>query len=119
MTADNVESFLHLARTRGERRGLTDFLREIESLENAINLESDLSDKDQGNAVQVMTAHSAKGLEFPVTIVAAMDKGTQRNSAPVTFTPNLRPRPHMERSDRQEEERRSRRFLAVAQRQRN
>jgi len=86
---DNVERFLHLARTRGEQRGLFDLLSEIESLQKAINLESDLSDKDQGNAVQVMTAHSAKGLEFPVTIVAAMDKGTQRNSAPVTFTPTF------------------------------
>ncbi len=36
-----------------------------------------------------MTAHSAKGLEFPVTIIAAMDKGTQRNSAPATFTPEF------------------------------
>jgi len=88
-TADNVESFFHLARNRGEQRGLAGLLREIESLQTAINLESDLSDKDQGNAVQVMTAHSAKGLEFPVTIIAAMDKGTQRNSAPVTFTPTF------------------------------
>ncbi|HEX4135993.1 MAG TPA: UvrD-helicase domain-containing protein [Bryobacteraceae bacterium] len=84
---DNVENFLHLARTRGEQRDLLEFLAEIESLQKAINLESDLSDKDAGNAVQVMTAHAAKGLEFPVTIIAAMDKGTQRNSAPVTFTP--------------------------------
>lgn len=89
VAADNVESFLHLARTRGEQRGLLDFLSEIESLQKAFNLESDLSDKDQGNAIQVMTAHSAKGLEFPVTIIAAMDKGTQRNSAPVTFTPTF------------------------------
>jgi ATP-dependent exoDNAse (exonuclease V) beta subunit len=87
VTGDNIESFLHLARTRGEQRGLLGLLAEIESLQKAINLESDLADKDQGNAVQVMTAHSAKGLEFPVTIIAAMDKGTQRNSAPVTFTP--------------------------------
>jgi ATP-dependent exoDNAse (exonuclease V) beta subunit len=87
VACDNVESFLHLARTRGDGRGLTDFLNEIESLERAINLESDLADKDQGNSVQVMTAHAAKGLEFPVTIIAAMDKGTQRNSAPVTYTP--------------------------------
>ena len=87
VAADNVESFLHLARTRGEQRGLPDFLTEIESLQKAINLESELSDKDQGNAVQVMTAHSAKGLEFPVTIIADMDKGTRRNSASVTFTP--------------------------------
>jgi ATP-dependent helicase/nuclease subunit A len=85
----NVESFLHLARTKGEQRGLLDFLKEIESLQSAVNPDSDLSDKDQGNAVQVMTAHSAKGLEFPITIIAAMDKGTQRNSAPVTFTPKF------------------------------
>src|ERR1019366_9459598 len=89
VTGDNIESFLHLVRTRGEQRGLLGLLAEIESLQKAINLESDLADKDQGNAVQVMTAHSAKGLEFPVTIIAAMDKGTQRNSAPVTFTPTF------------------------------
>jgi ATP-dependent exoDNAse (exonuclease V) beta subunit len=89
IAADNVESFLHLARTKGAERTLEEFLREIESLEKALNLESDLADRDQGNVVQVMTAHAAKGLEFPVTIIAAMDKGTQRNSAPITFTPDF------------------------------
>ena len=34
-----------------------------------------------------MTAHAAKGLEFNVTIVAAMDKGARSESSPVTFTP--------------------------------
>ena len=87
VVGDNIESFLHMACTRGEELSLTAFLQEIESLEKAVNLESELSDEDQGNCVQVMTAHSAKGLEFPVTIIAAMDKGTQRNSAPATFTP--------------------------------
>jgi len=83
----NIEAFLDLARTRGAERSLLDFLRELESIENAFSTESDLSDEDQGNAVQVMTAHAAKGLEFPVTIIAAMDKGTQRSSAAITFTP--------------------------------
>ena len=87
VTAGNVESFLHLARTEGDDLGLAGLLREIESLQKAVNLESDLSDKDQGNCVQVMTAHSAKGLEFPVTIIAAMDKGTRSGTAPATFTP--------------------------------
>jgi ATP-dependent exoDNAse (exonuclease V) beta subunit len=50
-------------------------------------MDSELSDEDQGNRVQVMTAHAAKGLEFNITIVAAMDKGTRRESGPVTFTP--------------------------------
>jgi ATP-dependent helicase/nuclease subunit A len=89
VVGDNIESFLHLARTRGGERGLVDFLHEIESLQNAVSLESDLSDADQGNCVQVMTAHAAKGLEFPIAIIAAMDKGTQRNSAPATFTPDF------------------------------
>lgn len=87
--ARNIDSFLQLARTKGEELGLHAFLREIKSLQNALSVESDLSDIDQGDCVQVMTAHSAKGLEFPVTIIAAMDKGTQRNAAPVTFTPGI------------------------------
>jgi ATP-dependent helicase/nuclease subunit A len=87
--AANIENFLELARFRGADRPLLHFLHELESLENAIAAESDLADQDVGNSVQVMTAHAAKGLEFPIVIIAAMDKGTQRNSAPVTFTPDF------------------------------
>ncbi|MDQ1471206.1 MAG: ATP-dependent helicase/nuclease subunit [Bryobacterales bacterium] len=82
----NIEAFLHLARSKGSQRSLLDFLRELESVEGAINTESDLSDTDQGDCVQVMTAHAAKGLEFPVTIIAAMNKETQRSSASIAFT---------------------------------
>jgi ATP-dependent helicase/nuclease subunit A len=87
VTGDNIEAFLHLARAKGAQRSLLEFLHELESIEDAVSAESDLSDEDQGNRVQVMTAHAAKGLEFRVTIIAAMQKGTQRESAPVTFTP--------------------------------
>ena len=83
----NIESFIQLARTSGASMDLPAFLQEIESLAEAAGTESDLSDADQGNCVQVMTAHAAKGLEFPCTIIAAMDKGTRRESGPVTFTP--------------------------------
>ena len=84
---NNVEAFLHLARTKGEGRTLLEFLRELESIEKGLSAESELSDEDQGNCVQVMTAHAAKGLEFPVTIIAAMHQGTRQGSASVTFTP--------------------------------
>jgi ATP-dependent exoDNAse (exonuclease V) beta subunit len=84
---DNVEAYLHLARTRGTGRPLKKFLRELESIEAALDAESELSDKDQGNRVQVMTAHAAKGLEFPITIIAGMDRGTRRETAAVAFTP--------------------------------
>ena len=84
---DNVEAFLHLARTKGVGRTLLEFLRELESIKKGLSSESDLSDEDQGNCVQVMTAHAAKGLEFPVTIIAALHQGTRRGVASVSFTP--------------------------------
>lgn len=84
---ENIEAFLQLARTRGANRPLLDFLRELESIESAVSTESDLSDEDSGNRVQVMTAHAAKGLEFPVTIIAGMEKGTRTGTGPVSFTP--------------------------------
>ena len=39
------------------------------------------------NAVQVMTIHSAKGLEFPVVFVAALHKGVWKDSPPLAFSP--------------------------------
>ena len=88
-TGENVEAFLHLARLRGGNRTLEAFLHDLKGIEGAASAEAELSDDDQGNRVQVMTTHAAKGLEFPVTIVAAMEKGPQRSSAPVTFTPEV------------------------------
>ncbi len=82
----SIESFLQLARTTGATMTLPEFLDELESLADAAGTEADLADEDQGNCVQVMTAHAAKGLEFPVTIIAAMDKGSRRESRPVTYT---------------------------------
>jgi ATP-dependent exoDNAse (exonuclease V) beta subunit len=84
--AANIESFLELARTAGNAMDLPSFLLEVDSLARAAGTDSELADEDQGNCVQVMTAHAAKGLEFPVTIVAGMEKGSRRDSRPITFT---------------------------------
>jgi len=86
---DNLESFLALARSRSSRFTLDQFLGEIESISSAMTTESDLSDEDQGNRIQVMTMHGAKGLEFPVTIIASLEKAVRRSSAPVTYTPAI------------------------------
>jgi ATP-dependent exoDNAse (exonuclease V) beta subunit len=84
--AANIESFLELARTAGKAMDLPSFLLEVDSLARSAGTDSELADEDQGNCVQVMTAHAAKGLEFPVTIVAGMEKGSRRDSRPITFT---------------------------------
>ena len=86
---DNVEEFLRLARGRDAGRSLADFLVELESVEDAASKEAELSDEDQGNRVQVMTTHAAKGLEFPVTIIAAMEREGRKGSPTVSYTPEF------------------------------
>ena len=85
---ENVENFLALARSRSGRITLERFLIEIGNLAEAVAAESDLADEDQGNRVQVMTMHAAKGLEFPVTILASLEKSARHGSLPVNFTPD-------------------------------
>jgi ATP-dependent helicase/nuclease subunit A len=86
LEAANIESFFELARTAGKAMDLPSFLLEVDNLARAAGTDSELADEDQGNSVQVMTAHAAKGLEFPVAIVAGMEKGSRRDSRPVSFT---------------------------------
>ncbi len=87
VAGNNIEAFLRIARTRGANRPLLEFLHGLASLEDAVDAESELSDDDAGNRVQVMTAHAAKGLEFRVTIIAGMHRGVQRDNASISFTP--------------------------------
>ena len=86
---DNVEEFLRLARGRNAGRSLSDFLVELESVEDAASKEAELSDEDQGNRVQVMTTHAAKGLEFPVTMIAAMEREGRKGAPSVSYTPEF------------------------------
>ncbi len=51
--------------------------------------EPDAPPEDSANAVQVMTVHSAKGLEFPVVFVAALHKGVETNPPVVAFSPRI------------------------------
>ena len=51
--------------------------------------EPDAPPEDSANAVQVMTVHSAKGLEFPVVFVAALHKGTSSDLGAVNFLPGI------------------------------
>jgi ATP-dependent exoDNAse (exonuclease V) beta subunit len=51
--------------------------------------EPDAPPEDSADAVQVMTVHSAKGLEFPIVFVAALHKGVNTNAAVVTFSPRI------------------------------
>ncbi len=57
--------------------GLLEFVRRVGALEQKEERESEaILEKDEADVVRIMTVHAAKGLEFPIVIVA--DMGRQR-----------------------------------------
>ena len=71
----NVQRLLGLARQFDEfqRQGLFRFLRFIEAQQTA-ETEPDVAPVSEANAVQLMSIHQSKGLEFPVVVVADLGK---------------------------------------------
>ena len=69
----NVLKLVELAKNfdRGENVGLTAFIRYVDSIEeNKLEVDSAELNASDENAVQIMTVHKSKGLEFPVVILA-------------------------------------------------
>lgn len=80
----NVDKLLRLAR-EFEGKGfanLFDFVERLKTLIKGEEREGQASIASEGNAVQIMTIHSAKGLEFPVVFVPFLDKKFKYDNAP-------------------------------------
>lgn len=68
---ENIKEFISVAidfEQKSEENTLEEFLASISLLSDIDNVE------DEGNAVLLMTLHSAKGLEFPVVFLAGMEE---------------------------------------------
>lgn len=64
-----VASFVETARRAGGK-GAAEFLQDL-----ALDRADDKSKKDDRPAVTLLTVHSAKGLEFPVVVIAGLEEG--------------------------------------------
>ena len=84
----NVEKFLALVRDlhQDSPRPLAELLDDLGRLRQAAS-ESEAPPSEASNAVQLMTIHGAKGLEFPVVFLAALHKGTSGGLDPVCYSP--------------------------------
>ncbi len=83
----NIEKFLAIARAYCDMT-LVEFLTHVDAMRKADPRETEAPIDETRDAVQIMTAHAAKGLEFPVVILAAMDKGVDGSRQSVlNFTP--------------------------------
>jgi ATP-dependent helicase/nuclease subunit A len=71
----NVAAFLNLAQQfdQFQRQGLFRFLKFIEA-QQAAEAEPEVAAASAGNAVQLMSIHQSKGLEFPVVVLADLAK---------------------------------------------
>jgi ATP-dependent exoDNAse (exonuclease V) beta subunit len=85
----NIEKFLAQARDAASRMSLDAFVEELELVRESNPREPDAPPEDSANAVQFMTAHSAKGLEFPIVFVASMHKGIENAPPVVAFSPRI------------------------------
>jgi ATP-dependent exoDNAse (exonuclease V) beta subunit len=85
----NIDKFLAQARDAASRMSLDEFVEELALVRASDPREPDAPPEDSANAVQVMTVHSAKGLEFPIVFVAALHKGVKTNPLVVTFSPRI------------------------------
>jgi ATP-dependent exoDNAse (exonuclease V) beta subunit len=87
--AANIDKFLAQARDAAARMSLDEFVEELALLRDANPREADAPPEDAAGSVQVMTVHSAKGLEFPMVFVAALHKGVETSPPPVAFSPRI------------------------------
>ena len=85
----NIEKFLGQARAAGAHQTLAEFVEEIEMVRESKPREPDAPPEDSANAVKIMTVHAAKGLEFPVVFLAAMQKGIDSSPGAIAFSPRV------------------------------
>ncbi len=84
--AELKQSIFEYERDAGEECSLPDYL-------DRISLYTNLDQKEKSDAVQMMTIHNAKGLEFPYVFVCGLNEG-------------IFPSKHVDTEDKLEEERR-------------
>ncbi len=86
-SGSTIDKFLEMA--RNAEVSLAKFIDELELLREVDTGEPEAPLDTENDAVKMMTAHSAKGLEFPIVFVASMNKGTRMDSPPFSFTPGV------------------------------
>jgi len=73
---ENIEEFLSVTQEfekRNEDKSLLSFLTELALVADIDSMGDD--EEDDGDAVILMTMHSAKGLEFPIVFIVGMEEG--------------------------------------------
>ena len=71
---------------RAHPHPLAEVLEDLEAL-RATQSEAEAPPADAGNLVRLMSIHAAKGLEFPVVFISALQRGPDRRRPVIGFSP--------------------------------
>jgi ATP-dependent exoDNAse (exonuclease V) beta subunit len=82
----NVDKFLAQARDAAAGMSLDEFVEELVRVRGENPREPDAPPEDSSDTVKIMTVHSAKGLEYKVVFVAALEKGVNSSVPVVGFS---------------------------------
>lgn len=75
---ENIDEFLSVTlefEQNNEDKTLVSFLTDLALIADIDSMNDNEADKQDGDAVVLMTMHSAKGLEFPVVFIVGMEEG--------------------------------------------
>ena len=79
--ADYWQTFKLIAHSLSiDGKNLRHFRRKLDSIISGDDESGSANDSTEGNRVKIMTIHSAKGLEFPMVILANLGKPNNKNS---------------------------------------
>ncbi|HML18238.1 MAG TPA: UvrD-helicase domain-containing protein [Bryobacteraceae bacterium] len=83
----NIEKFIaHVRREHADRRRpLAELVDDLESL-RAMQSEAEAPPAEAGDIVRLMSIHAAKGLEFPVVFISALQHGPDRRKPVIAFS---------------------------------
>jgi ATP-dependent helicase/nuclease subunit A len=86
----NVDKFLNWIRRefRARPRPLAELLEDLEAMRSA-RAEAEAPAQQAADAVNIMTIHAAKGLEFPVVFVSALHAGRNSSTPVLLFSAEL------------------------------
>ncbi len=86
----NVDKFLGWIRreSRARPRPLAELLEDLEAMRSA-RAEAEAPAQQAADAVNIMTIHAAKGLEFPVVFVSALHAGRNSSTPVLLFSAEL------------------------------
>ena len=84
----NVDKLLAMLRDwhHSEPRPLADVVHALDQL-RVLAVEPNAPEQQAVDAVEVLTIHGSKGLEWPVVFVASLHRGTPSSPPPVSFSP--------------------------------